>query len=161
MLALNMNIFWTFLNLIVLYLLMRRFLFGPVNKFMENRTKEIQASLDNATNINKEADALKKSYEDVLAGAESEAYEILKNAKQNAMREYDDVLQTAKMDAMQVLRDADKAIALQTEKAVKDVKLEIVNVALLAAEKAAIQNMDSEANKKMIDEFLLEAGGQR
>lgn len=161
MLALNMHIFWTFFNLIVLYLLMRRFLFGPVNKFMENRTKEIEKSLDLAANKNKEADNIKAEYQKALDNAESEAFEILKNAKQNAMREYDDVLETAKKDAVQLMRDTEKSIALETQKAVKEMQEEIINVAFLAAEKAAEQNFDSKGSRKLIDEFLVEAGVER
>lgn len=158
MLALNMNIFWTFFNLVVLYLLMRRFLFGPVNTFMEKRKKEINDSLAHAAQVNREAEALKKSYENTLLGAETEAYEILKNAKQNAVREYDNILLTAKNDAMQALRDADKAILLETQKAVKDVRREIVEVSLLAAERAAEISFDETANQKLIEEFIAQAG---
>lgn len=161
MLALNMNIFWTFFNLIVLYLLMRRFLFGPVNQFMENRAKEISDSLEHAEKVKQEAGELKKSYENILAGAEAEAGEILKTAKRNAVREYDDLLQSAKKEAVQTMRDADKAIALETQKAVRDVQKDIVDIALMAAERAAAQAFDEKACKELVETFVLEAGGEK
>ena len=49
MLNLNWNIIWTFVNLIILYILLRKFLFGPITAMMEKREGEIKSSLDNAS----------------------------------------------------------------------------------------------------------------
>ena len=42
MLNLNWNIIWTFVNLIILYILLRKFLFGPITAMMEKHEGEIK-----------------------------------------------------------------------------------------------------------------------
>lgn len=77
MLNLNWNIIWTFVNLIILYILLRKFLFGPITAMMEKREGEIKSSLDNASAAKQEAAALKAAYTDKLKTAEAAAGDII------------------------------------------------------------------------------------
>lgn len=54
MLTLNWNIIWTFVDLIVLYVLMKKFLFARVQKVLDQRQEMIQGQMDHA----KEQEAL-------------------------------------------------------------------------------------------------------
>ena len=58
------TILWTVIDLIVLYLLMRRFLFKPVNAVLETRAKSVQEDLTQAQAQKAEAQELRKQYED-------------------------------------------------------------------------------------------------
>ena len=51
MLNLNWNIIWTFVNLIILYILLRKFLFGPITAMMEKRDEIISKAKEDAGNI--------------------------------------------------------------------------------------------------------------
>ncbi|MBQ1464018.1 MAG: hypothetical protein IIZ18_04330, partial [Ruminococcus sp.] len=42
------NFIWTAVNLIILYILLRIFLFKPINKLMEDRTRSVQEDIDSA-----------------------------------------------------------------------------------------------------------------
>ncbi|MDO8685059.1 MAG: ATP synthase F0 subunit B, partial [Clostridiales bacterium] len=50
---------WTAVNLIILFLLMKKFLFKPVTAHMENRTRKIKEGLENAEKLGAEADEYK------------------------------------------------------------------------------------------------------
>ena len=50
---------WTIINLIVLYLVLRKILFKPVTEFMENRTNSIKQQLEDSKNSNEKALQLK------------------------------------------------------------------------------------------------------
>ena len=52
------TILWTGINLVVLYLLMRHFLFKPVTAMMEQRTKAIEDGLSQAEAAKQAAQAL-------------------------------------------------------------------------------------------------------
>ena len=54
MLTLNWNIIWTFVDLIVLYVLLKKFLFARVQKVLDQRQEMIQGQMDHA----KEQEAL-------------------------------------------------------------------------------------------------------
>ena len=42
MLRIDSNILWTIINLLILYVLLRKFLFGRVHKIMDERAAQLQ-----------------------------------------------------------------------------------------------------------------------
>lgn len=160
MLSLNWNIIWTFLNLIVLYFLLKKFLFKPVNDIVEKRANEIKNSVEKAKSKNEEAEQLKIKYETQLKNAENKANDIIKSAKQKADEEYEYILKNAKQEAAIIMEKTDKDVMLEKEKAVKSVKSEIAEIAIAAAIKATADSIDEKSNKKLIEDFLNEMEGE-
>ena len=66
MLRVDINLVFTIINLLVLYLLMKKFLFGPVVAVMEKRKAMIEEQFANAAAAEKNANELKSQYEDTL-----------------------------------------------------------------------------------------------
>lgn len=158
MLALNWNIVWTFVNLLVFYLLLKKFLFGPVNAIIEKRQMEIGRTIQYADDRKKEADALKQSYEQAIADAQKEADQIVINAKMRAEKEYETNMEIAKKDVQQKWKEAQENITSEREKAIREISSQIADIALLAAGKVAQEDMTQDKNKKLVDAFLTEAG---
>ena len=63
------TVLWTGINLVVLYLLMRHFLFKPVTAMMEQRTKAIEDGLSQAEAAKQAAQALDQENEASLSQA--------------------------------------------------------------------------------------------
>ena len=82
----------TVLNLLILYVILRKLLFGRVNKVLNDRAALIQQTLDEAHGEKQKADELKKEYEDRLAQARTEANGILSQAKTRGEKEYQAIL---------------------------------------------------------------------
>mgnify|MGYP000589658312 CR=1 FL=1 len=59
MIQFNVSLLFTIINLIVFYLLLKKFLFKPVMGIMEKREKMIADGLQNATDTHNEAKQLK------------------------------------------------------------------------------------------------------
>ena len=137
MLNLNWNIIWTFVNLIILYILLRKFLFGPITAMMEKREGEIKSSLDNASAAKQEAAALKAAYTDKLKTAEAAAGDIIKSAKEEAKAKRDEIISKAKEDAGNIVLNANKQIELEKERSISEAKSEIASLVMDAALKAA------------------------
>ena len=87
-LSLDMNIVWTFVNILILFLFFRVFLFKPVNNILEQRQKLIEDDMEAAKKSKEEAEQLKSEYQKVLEDAENETVEIIKSAKERAQVEY-------------------------------------------------------------------------
>ena len=81
------NIFWTVFNVLLLYILLRIFLFKPINRLMDERTREIQDDIDAAKKSREEAEALKQQYTDDLSNAREEARRIVMKAQDDAAAE--------------------------------------------------------------------------
>lgn len=54
----------TIINIIVLFLLLKKFLIGPINKIMAEREEMIKSSIANANQTKDDAMKLKQQYED-------------------------------------------------------------------------------------------------
>ena len=58
MLSINMDLVWTIINLIILYVLLKKFLIKPVTSIMEQRKALIEGSLANARKQEEESTEL-------------------------------------------------------------------------------------------------------
>ena len=83
-LKLDWGIIWPIVNIVVFYLLLRKFLFGPVSEVMEKRKKMISSDLDDAAQTKAEAEEIKQEYEKNLAQAKDEAGQIVSDARARA-----------------------------------------------------------------------------
>ena len=120
MLNLNWDIIWTFVNILVLFVLLKLFLFKPVNAMIEKRRKLIDGQLSDAAQKQKEAEAEKQAYADRLKETHAEAAEILKKAKAEAEAQYCMILERAERDAQKKTAEAEKKIALEHEQMLKN-----------------------------------------
>ena len=66
LLRIDWNVVFTIINLIVLYLGLRKFLIGPVTNVMEQRKQMIEGQIADANKLKAEAGDLKKQYEGML-----------------------------------------------------------------------------------------------
>ena len=87
MLKLGWDLVWTIINLIVLYLLMKKFLIGPVMGIMEKRKALIASQFDHAKAVQEKADELKGQYEQALSSAKEESAQIIEGAKADAKQQ--------------------------------------------------------------------------
>ena len=158
MLNLNWDIIWTFVNILVLFVLLKLFLFKPVNAMIEKRRKLIDGQLSDAAQKQKEAEAEKQAYADRLKEAHAEAAEILKKAKAEAEAQYCMILERAERDAQKKTAEAEKKIALEHEQMLKNAKSEIAAVAVMAAQKLAVKHADAEADSALLESLIQEAG---
>ena len=90
---------WTFiatiLNLFLTMLLVKKFLFKPINRILEQRQALSEKELTQARAAREEADGLKTEYESSLAEARSEAAVILQNAQKEAQAKADQTIRNA------------------------------------------------------------------
>ena len=77
MIEININLVFTIINLIVLYLLMKKFLFGPILNVMEQRKNMIDQQFASAKDTEEQAYELKGKYEDALKSAKDESMRIV------------------------------------------------------------------------------------
>ena len=99
LLNLDWSIIWNIVNILVLFLLLKHFLFKPITEMMESRTAEIENNLKDAEDQKQKASELTAQYEEKLQGAHAEAAQIVSEARQRGQREYDAILKTAGQDA--------------------------------------------------------------
>ena len=110
MLRLDINLVFTIINLIVLFVLMRIFLFKPVNNIIAKREEAIRKQFDDADAVRKEAENLKTEYEASLAGAKDESARLITEAKEKARGEYDRIVKSADEEVNNKIQKAQETI---------------------------------------------------
>ena len=81
MIKIDINLVFTIINLLVLYLLMKKFLFGPIIKVMDVRKAMIDQQFAGAKEQEDQAKALKEQYEGALKSAREESFQIMEQAR--------------------------------------------------------------------------------
>lgn len=158
MLQLNVNLFFTIINLVVLYLLLKKFLIKPVTDIMEKREKLIADGISHAETVQNEAKQMKQDYETALSGAREESVRIVDRAQQQAQTEYERILAEADRKAGTMLETAKGNIELEREQTMKALQSEIAGLAMKAAAKIVGERRENQGNQEIYNQFLKEAG---
>jgi len=161
LLALNWNIIWTFVNILVLFAFLKKFLFKPVTEMMDKRSQAIRDTLQDAEETKSEAIKLKDEYEKELGRAESEAARIMNEAKEKAASEYNKQMKEAREEAAGIMQEAGRTIELERQKSMEEAQSEIAGIAVLAASKIIGKNLDDNTNKQLLGDFLKEVGAAK
>jgi F-type H+-transporting ATPase subunit b len=149
------------INIIVLFVFLKIFLFKPVTAMMEKRAKAINDSLQEAEDKKTEAYQIKSSYEEELKHAGEQASGIIKEARERAELEYNRKLQESREEAARVIDEAQKIIEMEKKKSLESARAEIAGLALLAAAKVISKNVDDDTNKQYLGDFLKEVGASK
>lgn len=152
------SIAFTIINLIVLFLLLKKFLIGPVNRVMEERDEMIKTRIENANQTKDDAMKLKQQYEDTLAGVQAECDELRETSRRAAQNEYNRILTDAGDRSNRMLMEAEKTIKMEKEKALSDMESQIAGLAMTAAQKILGDSTNDEKNQSLYDEFIEKAG---
>ena len=147
-------------NLILLFLLIKYFLYKPVKKMLENRQSAIEGDYNAAKEAKEAAIAEKDAYEEKLSGAKAEAENVIKNAVSVASAREKEMLNEAKQKADGIIRQAESEAALQRRKAEESIKREIVEVSSALTEKLLEREVSKDDHKRLIDSFIEDIGGE-
>lgn len=107
------TIVFTVINLVVLYLILKKVLFGRVNTVLEARAALVKQEIDSAEASSRQAEAYKSEYEARLTDARHETAKLVADAQNRAQRAYEAKLADAEADAKKVRSEAEAQIAAE------------------------------------------------
>ena len=154
MIQFNASLIYTIINLVIFYLLLKKFLFKPVMGIMEKREKMIADGLQNATDTQNEAKQVKADYEKALSGAKEQSSQIVDKAHAEAKKEYNRILSEANEKAGIMLENAKKTIEVERQQTMNTLQSEIAGLAMQAAKKIVDEKTENQGNKGIYDQFL-------
>lgn len=149
---------FTLLNFIALFLVLKKFLWGPVMKMIADRQKEIDDLYADADEAKKQARQLQTAYEEKLAVAQQTGDQIVKDAVARGQHREEEILRQANSEADAIRRKAQEDIVRDKKKAVDEAKGEIAGLALDIAGKVVGQTMDENAHAELVDRFIEQLG---
>lgn len=148
----------TWANLLLLTLLVKKFLFKPVQKILNERQAAANALIADADKAKAEAEALQAQYEAHLANARQEAAQMLEAAGKTAAMRSEETLAEARASAVSLKQKAAAEIEQERKKALNEVKNEIGGMAMEIASKVVEREIKETDHQALIDEFIQNVG---
>ena len=150
--------FWTmifaWINLLILYLVLKKILFKPMKNMIDSRQKEIDDMYTDADTAKENALALEAEYKQKLSQAAVTGERMVKEAVERGQRREEEILRQANMEASAIMEKASADIALEKKKALNDAKDEISDIAMAIAEKVVGREISSADHSDLVDSFI-------
>ena len=145
-------------NLLIIFVILKKLLFKPIQKMLDKRKNMIDEQYDNAQKAQDEAEAAKAEWDDKMSTADAEAKDIIDSANKRAEKINEKATLEAREKADAIVRQAQVDADLERKKAVDDIKREIVDVSSCLAEKIIEREIDVDDHRKLIDSFIDKIG---
>ena len=151
---------WTVIIFLVLLFVLMKFAFPPILGYAAAREKRIQDALDESKRQREEAERILETQRQELAKARGEAQQLIAEGRQGAEKVRQELLTRAKAEQEELITRAKADIEAERLKAVESVRREAVDIALAAAAKLVGQRLDSENDRRIVNDFLNRVGSQ-
>lgn len=148
------DIVFTWLNLLVIFLIVKNFLFKPVKGIIEKRQNEVKDMYLRAEQAEKNAQNLEAQYTELLTKARLKAAEIVKNATEVAQSKADTIVEQAKVKAMELLEKTQAQIQREKDESLREAFNKVSDVVLITASKLIEKEMTMEDHKEIIEKIL-------
>ena len=157
-LGINLPLLVVFIiNFIILFVLLRIFLYKPVLKMLDERSKRTKEGMELAEATKKEYEQAKSEIQKQIEKGRQEAQAIIAQAIQIGERLKEESRQEATKQA-QVIVDRTRAeLEAERDKIVENLRREFVDISISAAEKVIKETLDKEKHRKLIEETLQES----
>lgn len=154
MLRFDLNLVWTVINILILYFLIRKFLFKPVHNILEARQAEIDKQFANAQSAGEKANELKAQYESSMSGIAQEKVEVINEARSRAGEEYERIVADARHQADKLLADARLRMEQEKEKQMQQAQTQIADLVVAATAKIAASRNSAEEDRELYNQFI-------
>ena len=139
-------------------MVLKKFLFVPVMKMIQDRQKEIDDMYADADQAKREAADLQNQYQAKLSAAAQTGERMVKEAVERGQQRQDEILRQANAEADAILQKARADIAQEKKQALTDAKNEIAGLAMEIAGKVVGHSLQDADQEKLVDQFIAELG---
>lgn len=157
---LGINGTWLLAQLVnfgLLLFILWRFAYTPVLKLLNDRQQKIQASLDYAEQVKRDAAEQQKEFEQKLEATRREVQSATAAAAQAGEKEREVILVQARDEARKLVEQARGQIEYERKQMLSELRDEVVRLSMLTAQKVVGQSLDENAHRRLVSEFLVQA----
>ena len=110
MLKLDINLLYTVVNVLIMYALLRKFLFKPVQDVLDKRQQMVDAALADAQEAQNKAQAALSAAEDKLHNVDIEAAQLRQSSEKQAEKQKEQLLADAQRQADAQIADLTRTV---------------------------------------------------
>ena len=145
-------------NLLILFLMLKKFLYKPVKKVLAERQAAIDSRYDEADRAKSQALRSKTEWENRMAAADEEAAGIISSAVESANRQSSAIIGESKERADRMISRARTEADAERRKAEDDIRDRIADVSAAVAGKLLEREISAADHSDLIDSFISEIG---
>ena len=146
-------------NVAVLVWLLTRYLYGPVLNMLNERTRRIQESLQDAEQVKEQLARAKQDYDAELARARQEAAGILAQAQERARAQEQEIVAQARTEAERIRTEAREQAVQERDQLLRDLKSQMAELVTMTATRVLGEELKSN-HDRLIEESLASLGRQ-
>jgi F-type H+-transporting ATPase subunit b len=140
--------------MLILFPVIRMFFIDPLADAINGRNSELEKTFTEAETLRTEMTQMKSDYEKRLVETEASAREQIQSQIREAQELRKTLMAEASAKADEMLRKAQEDIQAEKARALTEIRVHVATLSLGATEKLLGENMDSDKNRRLIDDFL-------
>jgi F-type H+-transporting ATPase subunit b len=148
------TVFWTLLTFVLLVALLGRFAWKPLLGALEQREQSIKESIDQASKDREEAESLLEEHRELLGEARRERAEAVSAGRRDAEVLKAEILEEANKQREQLLAQTQAQVDAGLRQARAELRTVAADLAIQAAEKLLVKNLDDPTQKKLVEDYL-------
>ena len=152
------NFLITIIGFAILFLLLRKYAFGPLIGIMAKRQEEIERQINEAAARSKEAEQLLAQQQELLEKARAEAQQIVERARLTSEKQAEEIINQAKAEADRQRQQALQEIQREKEVALAAMREQLSVLSVQIAAKILQKELDPAAQKELVDSFVGQVG---
>ena len=158
MLKLDINLLWTVINVLVLYALLRKFLFKPIQDVLDKRQKLVDANMADAQDAKVKAQAALTAAESKLHDVDNEAAQRRKAYEEQAEKEKQQLLTDAQKQADAIVAAGKVTAEAERQSKLREADAQTTALARTMCEKLLERNLTEQDDARLLEDLLEKAG---
>ena len=158
MLKLDLNLLWTVVDVLILYVLLRKFLFKPIQNVLDQRQKTIEADIAAAQTSKTEAASALPTAQDTLRNVHNEAAARREAYEKQAEVEKQQLLADAQKQADEIVAAGKAAVEIERQNKLREADAQATALARSMCEKLLKHNLTAQDDDQLLDDLLQKAG---
>jgi F-type H+-transporting ATPase subunit b len=147
---------WTLVLFLIVMYVLRKYAFPPIRQALEKRANAIRENIEAAQRERQEAEKLLEEYRKRLKEAREQSDDIVARARKAAEAAVAEATSEGKTKREDLVAAARKDIETETRRSLEQIRKEVADLTVLATEKVTRKTLDSEDQKRLVEEALAE-----
>jgi len=142
---------------LILFVILRFILYKPLLKMLDQRSKKIKESLEQADVVKEQSLHAEEEVKKQIQDASKQGQELIARASQNGEEIRKKAQEQAKLDAEGLIVRARQEIKNERDEAIDEIHREFADLTVLAAGKVIGKSLDKTSHQELIDKVLKES----
>jgi len=150
---------WGLISFAILAAVLWRFVFPALGRVLDERAAKIQGQIEDADEQRRQAERLRRQYEEQLAGSRDQAAQIVEEARRDAERLRADTVARAEAEAEQIVARAREDAESSRARVVADLRNQVTLASVELAGRIVQRELDPERHRALVDQYINDLSG--